>query len=76
MKVLSIDVVRREFVDLVVTEIIPSLNNSKSYFELFYETNEEQCIKGMMLDEDEFSSFLEGNAIELHRGEIMIIKVD
>ena len=76
MKVLSIDIARREFVDLVVTEIVPSIDNSKSYFELFYETNEEQCISGIMLYEDEFKSFLEGNAIELHKGEIVIIKVD
>lgn len=76
MKVLSIDIVRREFVDLVVTEITPSYINSKLYFELSYEINEDQCIKGIMLHEDEFSSFMEGNAVELHKGEIVIIKVD
>jgi hypothetical protein len=72
MKVLSIDIVRRKFDDLTVTEVIPHING----VELRYEINGEQCISGILLDQNEFESFIKGNAVELHKGEIIITKVD
>ena len=77
MKVLSIDIVKREFNDLVVTEVIPHMIGVHiSGVELIYEINGERCITGMLLDQNEFESFVEGNTVELHQGEIVIVKVD
>ena len=73
MKVLSIDIIRKEFTNLVVTEIIPSNENT---IILNYETNDSPCITGMGLSQDEFDSFMEGNIVELHKGEIAIVKIE
>ena len=72
MKVLSIDIVRRKFDDLTVTEVIQHING----VELRYEINGEQCISGILLDQNEFEKFVKGNTVELHKGEIIITKVD
>lgn len=72
MKVLSIDIVRKKFNELTVTKVIQHING----VELLYEINKEQCINGMLLDQNEFESFVEGNIVELHKGEIAIVKVD
>ena len=72
MKVLSIDIIRRKFDDLTVTEVIQHING----VELRYEINGERCIEGMLLDQEEFEKFVKGNAVELHKGEIIITKVD
>ena len=76
MKVLSIDIIRKEFTNLVVTEIIPS---NKNTIILNYETNDSPCITripGMVLSQDGFDSFMEGNIVELHKGEIAIVKIE
>jgi len=72
MKVLSIDIIRKKFDDLTITKVIHHING----VELIYETNKEQCITGMLLDQNEFESFVEGNIVELHKGEIVIVKVN
>jgi len=72
MKLLSIDIVRRKFDELVVTEVIHHING----VELIYEINGERCIEGMLLDQNEFEKFVKGNTVELHTGEIVIVKVD
>ena len=73
MKVLSIDIIRKEFTNLVVTEIIPSNENT---IILNYEINDSPCIIGMVLGQDEFDSFMEGNIVELHKGEVAIVKIE
>jgi len=72
MKVLSIDIIRKEFTNLVITEIIHHTN----WVEMNYEINNSSCITGMMLNKYEFHSFLDGNIVELHKGEIAIVKVE
>jgi hypothetical protein len=72
MKVLSIDIVRRKFDELTVTEIIQHPN----LVELKYDIDGLPCISGMMLSNDEFELLIKGNAVELHVGEIVIVKVD
>ena len=73
MKVLSIDIIRKEFTNLVVTEIIPSNENT---IILNYKINDSPCIIGMVLSQDKFDSFMEGNIVELHKGEVAIVKIE
>lgn len=71
-KVLSIDIPTTSFRELEITDV----NYMNWGVEMAYTDNGTKCLAPMFIGREEYKKLLGGHIVELHEGEVALVKID